>query len=75
MKVFTVNLDLPARKFERFYAGEVNQVWARDVHGTSVQFPLAVLRPYVTHNGVRGVFRLVVGDDHKLMRIEPVAQR
>ncbi len=70
MKAFVVNLSLSPQKLERFYAGHVNQVWARDVNGVSLRFPLHALRPHVTHSGVQGWFRIRVSSDHRLAGIE-----
>ena len=66
MKVYTVDINLTPSKIERFYAGDAKQVWARDVNGVSLRFPLDVLRPFVAHTGIHGRFRLTVNDDHRL---------
>ena len=70
MRTYLIPLALPAHKVERFYAGEVNQVWARDVHGVSVRFPLTALQPYVTRDGVQGLFKLTVNAENRLESIE-----
>jgi len=70
MKSYVVSLSLSPRKMAHFYAGSANQVSARDINGLQVQFPLEVLRQYVTHDGVQGMFKLTVGVDNKLRRIE-----
>lgn len=66
---YLVDITLTADQLERFYAGHVNQVSARDTSGLRLQFPLQSLRPYVNHAGVQGRFRLEVGPDHRLSRI------
>ena len=67
---YVINLSLTRDQLESFYAGHVNQVWARDVRGVAIQFPLQALRPYVTHSGVRGRFRLRVTAEHRLKSLE-----
>ncbi|MFT7652458.1 MAG: hypothetical protein ACI9UU_001566, partial [Candidatus Azotimanducaceae bacterium] len=34
------------------------EVWARNVNGVSLRFPLASLRPIIGHTGIQGRFRL-----------------
>ena len=70
MKNFTVSLSLSAEQLQRFYAGQVSEVWAHDVTGVSLRFPLASLRPFIGHAGIEGHFRLRVSREHKLMGID-----
>ena len=69
---YLVNLKLTPEQLERFYAGRVDQVWARDSRGVSLQFPLSALRPYVGHHGISGRFVLTVTDDHRLASIKKI---
>ena len=69
---YVINLSLTREQLEQFYAGHVNQVWARDTRGVSIQFPLHALRPFITHAGVRGRFRLQVSADQRLTSIEAI---
>ncbi len=71
--MYTVQLNLPPHKMERFYSGDADQVWVRDNRGVSIRFPLEVLRPYVTHAGGSGKFQLTVGRDHKLAKVVRVS--
>ena len=67
---YVINLSLSREQLEQFYAGRVSQVWDRDRHGVSIQFPLQALRPFVSHVGVHGRFRLKVGLDSRLLSID-----
>ena len=51
MKNFTVSLSLSAEQLKCFYAGQVGELWARDVTGVSLRFPLASLQPFIGHSG------------------------
>ncbi|NOX52737.1 MAG: DUF2835 domain-containing protein, partial [Gammaproteobacteria bacterium] len=52
----------------------VEFVWSRDVAGVGVQFPINALRRFVEHDGVRGRFRLVTDQEHRLRRVERVSR-
>ena len=69
---YVINISLTREQLEAFYAGHVNQVWARDAHGVSIQFPLQALRPYITHTGVRGCFKLRVSSEQRLLSIDKI---
>jgi hypothetical protein len=49
-------------------------VWAGDVNGVSLRFPLASLRLFIGHTGIQGRFRLRVSREHKLTGIERLGQ-
>ena len=72
MSSYTVQLNLTADQLKQYYAGQVKYVWARDVRGVSVQFPLTALRPFVTHNGVSGLFKIRVSGENRLLGIDQV---
>jgi hypothetical protein len=53
-----------------WYEGRVQQVIATDHTGRNVQFPISILRPFITHDGVSGVFELEVDQDERLVSIK-----
>ena len=65
-----VSLDIPADRLMAYYRDGVQNVVARDREGRHVQFPVAALRPFVEHGGVRGRFVLRVDARNKLLGIE-----
>jgi hypothetical protein len=65
MRRFQFRLDLTAAACEQYYRGQVNQVVARSTDGTSIQFPALLLKPFVSTNGVHGLFTLTCDDDGK----------
>ncbi len=67
---YIIDIALTAAQLQAFYAGSVGQVSARDRRGVRLQFPLASLRPYVDHQGVRGTFRLIVDAENRLLNLE-----
>ena len=72
MRTYTVDIVLSQQQLESFYAGQVQNVWARDIFGVSLSFPLNALRPFVTHTGIAGRFEVRVTSDNRLGGIERV---
>lgn len=54
----TLGLSLSADQMLKLYEGSARDVVALDDDGQTVRFPAAILRPYVTHSGVQGRFRI-----------------
>lgn len=54
----TVQLSLSADEMLKLYSGSARDVVALAENGQTVRFPAAILRPYVTHSGVQGRFRI-----------------
>lgn len=69
MKQFEFNLNLNAQECERYYRGQANQVVAKCIDGTNIQFPATLIRPFLTGTGVRGQFVLTCDDDGKNSRL------
>ena len=67
---YVIDIALTTAQLQAYYAGSVGQVSARDRRGVRLQFPLANLRPYVDHQGVRGTFRLVVDARNRLLSLD-----
>lgn len=70
MDSYVVDLSLSRSQLLAYYGGAVQGVVARARSGERVQFPLALLRPHVDGNGVRGSFRLTVDAGRRLTRFE-----
>ncbi len=66
---FILHLDIDSRELLRYYRGEARAVIARASNGQRCQFPVDALKPFVTHGGVQGTFRLRVDDNGKLLEI------
>ncbi len=64
---YVLDIYLTPAQLESFYAGSVDQVSALDRSGRRLQFPLASLRPHVTHTGVRGTFELGADAQNRLL--------
>ena len=66
---YEVPLSIDRDDYLRSYSGQASHIVARDVHGKMVQFPAVSLRPFVTHEGIRGTFVISVDGDNRLVDI------
>lgn len=67
-------LNIPAHKYKYYYEGAAHHVVATSVDGRNIQFPAHVLRPFVTHNGVAGVFVIHYDEHNRFVGIEKVPE-
>lgn len=74
MATFDVVLKLSAETCLAYYEGRVEQVVAVGLDGRRVAFPAVALRRIMTRDGVRGVFRLEVSEQGRLVSIRQVAE-
>ncbi|MFC3853127.1 DUF2835 domain-containing protein [Salinispirillum marinum] len=55
---------------ERMYAGTAKNVYTVSHDGRSVSFPIRILQPFITRNGIQGSFRIHFTDQNKFDRVE-----
>jgi len=70
MESLIVDISLPREKYLTIYQTYVRQVRAVARDGQSVRFPVNLLQPFVTSEGVHGSFCLWFDDRHKFKHIE-----
>ena len=70
MRTIEINLRISADEFLRLYQGQAKDVVATAVDGRTVRFPARILQPYVSHEGIRGYFRIEFGEGGKFKAIE-----
>ncbi|MGD8430522.1 MAG: DUF2835 domain-containing protein [Ectothiorhodospiraceae bacterium] len=68
-RLVTFRLSISADELRRYYGGAARDVLARTIDGRTVRFPARVLRPFVTRDGVSGVFRLRYDDQGRFLDI------
>lgn len=66
MQRFRIRLDISPDMMEEYYAGRSTTVFAISEGGVSVQFPARLLRPYMTHEGIHGLFELITDREFRL---------
>ena len=65
MKRFEFVLSISSQQYLAYYRGSVRQVVAQSTTGATVQFPAALLTPFVTTAGISGRFVLTCEDSGK----------
>lgn len=65
MKRFEFQLRISAESYLDYYRGSVRHVVVRCPDGATVQFPAALLQPFVTPAGIQGSFVLTCDDANK----------
>ena len=56
-----------------FYRGDAKQVICTARDGRTVQFPAAVLRPYLLHAGIYGEFEIEFSESSKFIAIRKLS--
>ncbi|MAM89463.1 MAG: hypothetical protein CME36_19360 [unclassified Hahellaceae] len=69
MPTLVLDLSITPDEFLRVYQGQAKAVSAISVDGRRVQFPAAVLRPYLLHEGIQGRFEIEFDSEHKFAGI------
>ncbi|MCA9461873.1 MAG: DUF2835 domain-containing protein [Nitrospirales bacterium] len=72
MQTVRVSLRISARRFQAYYEGVVDSVVAKAEDGRTVQFPARVLRPFLSHRGIEGVFDITFSASQKFQAITRV---
>lgn len=68
-----VSLAIASEELLRWYAGGAQDIAAQTIDGRSVRFPAEVVRPFVTHQGVFGLFEIsfsAAGQFQTIQRID-----
>ncbi|MFA5627016.1 MAG: DUF2835 domain-containing protein [Thiohalomonadaceae bacterium] len=73
MPTVRFHLDISAERYLSYYQGVVRQVIATGRDGRRIQFPADKLRPFVSHDGVRGEFELEFDAQNKFIDLRRVS--
>lgn len=65
--IFSVNI--PEEEILKYYSGTAKNVITTDSNGLRIQFPAAILRQYVTKQGVQGTFEIEFDENGKMQSI------
>lgn len=72
MHTIIVHLAIFPEEFQRLYQGTAQDVSALSLDGRRVRFPAAILRPFVTHEGVHGRFAIHFNHQNRFQHIEKI---
>lgn len=73
MKQYFFTLNSSAKECELLYTPGINSVVVTSESGARVQLPCTNLRAHVTRTGIRGRFRMIVNDQHKIESFERIS--
>lgn len=63
-------LNLSPERYLRYYRGTAKSVSVVSTEGQRLQFPAERLRPFVTHEGVRGLFALQFDNSNRFVSLK-----
>ena len=66
----TVSIRLTTQQVENYYRGSIRWVIATAADGRTVQLPFKVLHPFISKDGVDGMFIITTDQKHKFQAIE-----
>jgi uncharacterized protein DUF2835 len=69
MEHFEFRLRISSEELLAYYRGQAKQVIVQSTDGIIIQFPAALLTPFVTRSGVHGDFVLTCDANHKVADI------
>lgn len=72
MPSLVVDIRLPREEYLKVYQSYVRQVKTVARNGQTVRFPISVLQPFLTHNGIYGTFELSFDGNNKFIGIDSV---
>ncbi len=69
------HLNIPAETYRHYYQGQANvvQVQVQALDGQNLRFPAAILRPYLSHAGVSGLFELEFDENQRFVCLQRLA--
>lgn len=67
---YNFSMKMTVEQCKRFYQGDIRAIVVTCDTGQTVQLPAMRFRPFVTANGIRGRFRLVLDDNNKFVGLE-----
>ena len=67
-----VPIKISSNQYLSYYQGKIKNISARSIDGRQVIFPANVLKPYVTSQGVSGVFKLNYDNKGKLESVDMI---
>jgi hypothetical protein len=72
MRRLTLDISIPAERYEALYSGSVRDVQAMSREGLRVRFPGRILQKFLNHDGVCGTFVIEFDDSHKFRAITKI---
>ena len=74
MHQLRIYLALGIQECERYYYGQADTIATRAMDGRVVYIPASIIHRFITPQGILGYFDIFYDQNHKLIRIERVAE-
>ncbi len=72
MQAVYFRMELSRDQVLSYYQGMARKVVVTATDGRRVQFPAEHLRPFVAANGVHGLFKMLLSDEHRLIELQRI---
>lgn len=72
LQKIAVDLRVSADEYLKFYRGQASVVTCRSRDGRRIQFPVSILNPYLTRDGVSGSFEIQFDAQGKFVAISRI---
>jgi uncharacterized radical SAM superfamily Fe-S cluster-containing enzyme len=63
------SLDISSDDYIRYYRGDVQMVQVTAEDGRRIRFPASNLRPFVSRDGVQGMFEITLDEENRLLKL------
>jgi len=63
-------LNISSEEYLPYYKGIVKNVVVTTADNKTIQFPASFIQKFLSHDGIRGKFKLIFDHDHKLISID-----
>lgn len=72
MKSLQVSISISRDEYLKWYQGAASTVYTTTTTGEKVRFPAAILRPFITHQGISGTFAIYIDENNKFKEIRRI---
>ncbi len=72
MSRLIVPLSISKSEYLKWYSGSATTVTANTQQGVSINFPASILKPFITHAGVHGVFAIEFDAENRFLDIQQI---
>nr|WP_086938602.1 DUF2835 family protein [Thaumasiovibrio occultus] len=69
MRTFTFHLAIDYQTYLNVYAGSAKTILVQSDQGLRLQLPANRFQSFVSHNGLRGRFKVIINQDNKIVEI------
>ena len=66
-------LNISAEQYEAYYRGSVQFVRTNTLDGRTIRFPANILRPYLSHTGIQGLFEISFDAENRFSALKRIS--